>query len=721
MRARMLALAALLASAVASADVGEQQQVVSPEKVEQALGQSLPELWFCDPQKVEGQRIDRGWCSLASDAARCPGLAAACSERAVKNTESESSETDESSSDRNRSSSGGGFSSSAALGGLAEPVFWILIAVVVGLVLDHLLKALSGLVRERAEASLPAEPAEISVEGPPAPLAKLSDAERLLELAQQAAAEGRFAVAIRAAYSALAHSLRAHGLIALEAGQTNGELLRSLAEHPELAGEFRAVAREMESVEFGGRQATREGFDRTFGRARSVVHKLATTLALLGLCMLVTGCGDGLPGFAANRDRGPAGYHLLSSLLSASGAKVRKRFLSADQLDHQVDRVIVTGQVDPDQWIALLSWTARGGVLVTSGDESWGLQAVTEVGVEPSSCGTSLTSHYWGVSEGEQLTLLGLGKQVLHSDAAESAANELAPLDAEDEESATDAGSGGSGGAGWEDGGSAGSGGQGFEEESGGAGSVTQSWLGLQQGQGYVFDGGAGSGAGDDEDDEDEQASVVLTSCDRPYWMTVSHEDGLIHVIAERTYLQNASLVAGQNALFVSRMLGGPDSTVELVGSWTGSAASSPVSSLHRSGLMPALLQLLFLGVLFVWRYGAAFGRRRDPLDTRQRSFIEHVRVLGACYQRAQATKLVLAHYGGWLVERLSRRALAGKHGGVIVTAGVVAARAGISEGEAAELVTEVKLAQGGPPDGSSPDDLLKVRRLEELAKKVSS
>ena len=33
----------------------------------------------------------------------------------------------------------------------------------------------------------------------------------------------------------------------------------------------------------------------------------------------------------------------------------------------------------------------------------------------------------------------------------------------------------------------------------------------------------------------------------------------------------------------------------------------------------------------------------------------------------------MLAHYGGWLVERLSRRALAGKRGGVIVTAGVVA------------------------------------------------
>ena len=49
--------------------------------------------------------------------------------------------------------------------------------------------------------------------------------------------------------------------------------------------------------------------------------------------------------------------------------------------------------------------------------------------------------------------------------------------------------------------------------------------------------------------------------------------------------------------------------------------------------------QLLLLGAFFAWRYGAAFGERRDPIETSSRRFVEHVRVLGACYERARATR----------------------------------------------------------------------------------
>ena len=133
----------------------------------------------------------------------------------------------------------------------------------VGVVGYHLLRALSGLRRERADAALPpVETQGALVEVAAAPAPKLSDAERWLELSSQAGAESRYADAIRAAYAALAHSLRAHGFVALEQGQTNGELLRALQGHPELAREFREVAREMELVEFGGRSADRPTFER---------------------------------------------------------------------------------------------------------------------------------------------------------------------------------------------------------------------------------------------------------------------------------------------------------------------------------------------------------------------------------------------------------------------------------------------------------------------------
>jgi hypothetical protein len=627
--ARWLALVLSL-SAFASADVVEgvdevaESVVLSREQVDHTLSESVDELWFCDPQQVDGRDFDRDWCALATDAAaRCPGLAAACSKQAAVAPLP-----------ANRKNSGGGW-----VGNVAEPLFWLLLAVVVSFVLYHLLRALSGLRRERVEEELGPVPTGAVVETAPAPTPTLSDAERWLELAQQAAAASRYGDAIRASYAGLAHSLRAHGLLALEAGQTNGELLRSLAEQPELAREFRAVAREMEVVEFGGRQATREGFDRAFVRARSVVQKLAATMATLLLCLALTGCDQDGSGVPRAPEQGPAGHHLLKTLLTASGAKVRKRYLPVELLNEEVQRVIVTGQLEPETWSALLTWTAAGGELVTIAADPPILRQATGIVVENTVCGSSLDLTYLN-NDAPPLTLLGLGKRALRVETI-------------------------------------------FGEEH-------------LEGQ-----------------------SVLLNSCGKPYWASVTHGDGYIHLIAEHTYLMNASLTAGQNALFVSRQLGG-EAVVEFVGPWTGSGASSPVSSLRRSGLMPAVLHLLLLGVFFVWRYGSAFGRRSDPRETRQRSFVEHVRVLGACYERAQATRLVLAHYGGWLIERLSRRALAGRRGGVIVTAGAVAARTGITEGEAAALVTEVKLAQGAPADGSAAEDLLKIRRLEELERKVS-
>jgi hypothetical protein len=444
---------------------------------------------------------------------------------------------------------------------------------------------------------------------------------------------------VRAAYAGLAHSLRAHGLVALEAGQTNGELLRSLAPNPELAREFRAVAREMEIVEFGGRQATRQTFERVYVSARGVVIRLGATAGLLILSTLLLGCAEHAAALPRSEDHGPSGYHLLKSLLGASGAKVRKRFLPVDILDHEVDQVIVTGPLEPDSWRSLLFWASEGGQLVTLGATSTVLREATDVTLEQDACVAPLMPTH-PAGDAKDLRLIGIGKHVLRP--------------------------------------------------------------------------GFAAGSGDVQ-------TVVLSCGDRPYWMTVLHGDGLITVVAEKSFLENASLAAAQNALFVARTLGGEAATVELVGPWTGTAASSPLSSLRRSGLMPAVLQLFLLGILFVWRYGAAFGRRRDPRETRQRSFVEHVRVLGACYERAQATRVVLAHYGGWLLERISRRALAGRRAGLVATAGVVAARAGISDGEAAELVTEVRLAQAAPPDGAMSDDLNKVRRLEELERRVTS
>jgi hypothetical protein len=388
------------------------------------------------------------------------------------------------------------------------------------------------------------------------------------------------------------------------------------------------VSRELESVEFGGREATRQSFERAYGPVKLSVKRLIATTAAFALAFVTLGCSGDTTRSARSADKGPDGYYLLRALLGASGSKVKERYLPLAELDQSVERLVVIEPLEPESWGAILRWVSQGGHLVAAGVDDDLFEEATGSEAAYADCGPDLQT--------PRRKLRGLGDARLSLESAED-------------------------------------------------------W------------------------------TILVVCGEQPYWVEGEYGEGKLTLIADTSFLQNASLTAADNALFLDEQLNEEDAVAtEFVGKFTGAAASSPVASLRRSGLLPSVLQLLLLGAFFAWRYGAAFGKRRDPVETTSRRFVEHVRVLGACYERARATRQVLAEYGGWLLERASRRALGGRRGNVVETASVLSLRSGISEGSAVELVAEVRIAQGAP-DQNTPDDLQKVRQIESLVMKMGA
>jgi hypothetical protein len=179
--------------------------------------------------------------------------------------------------------------------------------------------------------------------------------------------------------------------------------------------------------------------------------------------------------------------------------------------------------------------------------------------------------------------------------------------------------------------------------------------------------------------------------------------------------LTNAALVVADNAYFWTGLLGHAG-MVELVGPWTGAGTSTPLQAMANTKLTPVLIQiLLLLAVLYLWR-GAHFGTPRDPPAESRRVFAEHVRALGLIYAKARASRLVLAAYAGWVLDRLRERLQPGTDGTLHTLAHAVAQRTGRAEGEVMRILVEARTARDAMSRAdSSPEDLTVMRELERL------
>ena len=217
-------------------------------------------------------------------------------------------------------------------------------------------------------------------------------------------------------------------------------------------------------------------------------------------------------------------------------------------------------------------------------------------------------------------------------------------------------------------------------------------------------------------DAESVVAQRVDATCGgSPYVVTSFLDDGQITFIPERELLSNASLSVGDNARLVAELLFAPDSTIELVGPWTGDGAQSPIQSLKSAGLLPVMLQLLGLALLLAVRQGTSFGARRDVQKLERRAFADHVRAVGRNYARANAGRLAAGNYGLLLVDQLRERTCPGQRPTLLQLAAVVARRVRRPETEIVQLLVEAKTAFDDQIDGQGINHEL-IRELEQLS-----
>jgi hypothetical protein len=217
-------------------------------------------------------------------------------------------------------------------------------------------------------------------------------------------------------------------------------------------------------------------------------------------------------------------------------------------------------------------------------------------------------------------------------------------------------------------------------------------------------------------DVESELAQHVDVTCGgSPYIVTSFLEDGSITFIPERELLSNASLSVADNAQLVAELLSVPESTIELVGPWTGDGSQSPVQSLKSAGLMPVMLQLLGLALLLAIRQGTSFGARRDVQKRERRAFADHVRAVASNYARAGAGRLAAANYGLLLVDQLRERTCPGQTPTLLQLAAVVARRVRRPETEIVQMLVEAKTALDDQGPGQGVNHKL-IRELEQLS-----
>nr|WP_255216223.1 DUF4350 domain-containing protein [Pseudenhygromyxa sp. WMMC2535] len=514
-----------------------------------------------------------------------------------------------------------------------------------------------------------------------------TDVQRLLRLAEEAAARGEYEEAIHDAYAALLRRLEGDHLIAVDPWKTNGDYIRELRAKPELRNELRAVVREVEQIKFGS--AAAEG-----ARYASVRAKV---LGIVGRAMLAAALGVGLgsqlscelddfdegPASERGQEReramalaglgnGPQGARAIAELLYRQGIESGRRFEPLDQLDTSSGAIVLLEDAEPEaeMWPELLDWVEAGNTLVIAN----GRELPDELGVDYSvdfHADPALTpgySHHFIELELRaplgRIVVTGLGYGSSRTLAERPATGENADQEVNW----------------WYD--------QGDEPASTPA-------------QNYVVDRRLG--------------------------------DGHVVVFSEPDMFHNASLIVDDNGAFlvnlfieleleeVAFVLAGSCGCKHIDGGASteqGEGADNPFESVQNSKLGWLFIQILvFLAVLYA-AVGLPFARLREPLRRKRRAFAEHVRTLGQRYAQARASRHVAALYASWALERLRERASgrasrASLHGLAVG----LAARTGRDEAELMKLLLMANDLREAPAEGErgSARDLEIMRQLARL------
>ncbi len=207
---------------------------------------------------------------------------------------------------------------------------------------------------------------------------------------------------------------------------------------------------------------------------------------------------------------------------------------------------------------------------------------------------------------------------------------------------------------------------------------------------------------------------IITASCGKVAFSVVRPlGQGLITMIGDTRFLENASLAASDNGPFLISLLGDLSGHVELLGPLTGKGANHPVATIRQAGLGPWIAHLLLLLTLYCWAHGRHFGRPTDPPPKGRRAFVEHAQALASHYRRKGALAEALYHYANWLSSLFLLRS-----GSASNDQKGIARSLGQTSQEAARLQRALGIAQNARELGSSRAELLASYRELRLAQR---
>jgi hypothetical protein len=599
-------------------------------------------------------------CPLARDVPGCEKLVAACEARDV---------------DVDLPKVPTGFAKwlASVLQAVGPIAAWVLVALVVVAILLPVVMAIRSRSRDRKRE--PKAKKKATAESTPLdlgePLEPGGDAEALLRAAEESAAAGALDRALFGFLRAALVALDQRGAIRITRDRTHGEYVRSCRD-AEAKPSLRAMVSEVDRVRFGGEPATADRVRDLSTRAKAIVRaaRAAAVMATLAVAFLASGCGR----FGA-RGADPGGPELFLALLHQQGVQVGapsgplaslplpESASDAPVLVLDAERV----PLDDESRARLVRWVRAGGVLVIAGaPESW---------PEPFEAHAAATRP---TRDARFRTFPSLAAQRAAEAAGAEGKNEedlAADDDARSEAREPDAPR---------------------EDVAHLARAESFTWgltyraIATLSGE-HIEKGAHG---------------------DATYAATASFGAGRVLAFANDDLFTNLGLARPGNAAPLVAALAELGNARFLVArpEHAASPPSDPISALVRAGLGLALLHSLALVLVLFLAKGARLGRPAPTRPPARRAFVEHVRAVGALYDRADLAGHALVAYGRFAIERLRARLPRGEHD----LAAFLATRSGRSR-EACEAL--LKRARGdedprAPRVSSVRDD---VETLGEL------
>lgn len=505
---------------------------------------------------------------------------------------------------------------------------WVLVALIVVAILLPVVMAIRARSRDRERE--PKAKKKATAESTPLdlgePLEPGGDAEALLRVAEASAAAGALDRALFGFLRAALVALDQRGAIRITRDRTHGEYVRSCRD-AEAKPSLRAMVSEVDRVRFGGEPATSDRVRDLSVRAKAIVRaaRAAAAISTLALAFLAAGCGR----FGA-RGADPGGSELFLALLHQQGVQVGApsgplASLPLPESASDAPVLVIDAErvpLDDESRARLVRWVRAGGVLVIAGaPESW---------PEPFEAHAAAMRP---TREARFRTFPSLPAQRAAEAAGAEGKDEedlAADDDARSQERETDAPR---------------------EDVAHLARAESFTW-GLTYRAIATLSGAHGEHGAHAEQD------------DATYAATASFGAGRVLAFANDDLFTNLGLARPGNAAPLVAALAELGNARFLVArpEHAASPPSDPISALVRAGLGLALVQSLGLVLVLFLAKGARLGR---PVPTRppaRRAFVEHVRAVGALYDRADLGSHALAAYGRFAIERLRARLPRGEH-----------------------------------------------------------